>query len=140
MVEELAHGLDAFACVPPQLRGRVAEEVDARLLEPGGSQVAPKAVVEGRAGRASSLSSRSDEIVLDLFLGPDSTLIAAERLGRRCFGLELDPRHVDVAVRRWEEFTGKTAERIPATTLGAESVNEIEARLSAMGLGKVVLA
>ena len=84
-------------------------------------------------------SSRSDEIVFDPFLGSGSTLIAAEQLGRRCFGLELDPPYVDVAVRRWEAFTGKTATRISATKPAEESVNEIEARLSAMGLGKVVV-
>jgi DNA modification methylase len=54
-------------------------------------------------------SSRSDEIVFDPFLGSGSTLIAAERLGRRCFGIELDPRYVDVIVRRWEQSTGKEA-------------------------------
>ena len=56
-------------------------------------------------------SSKSGEIVLDAFLGSGSTLIACERLGRRCFGVELDPRYVDVAVRRWEEFTGRKAEK-----------------------------
>jgi DNA modification methylase len=57
-------------------------------------------------------SSRSREIILDPFLGSGSTLIAAEQLGRRCFGIELDPRYADVAVRRWEQVTGKTAQRI----------------------------
>jgi DNA modification methylase len=57
-------------------------------------------------------SSRSGEIVLDAFLGSGSTLIACERLGRRCFGIELDPRYVDVAVKRWETFTGGKAERV----------------------------
>jgi len=56
-------------------------------------------------------SSRTSEIVLDPFLGSGSTLIAAETLGRRCFGADLDPRYVDVAVRRWERVTGKTARR-----------------------------
>lgn len=56
-------------------------------------------------------SSRSGEVILDPFLGSGSTLIAAEQLGRRCFGLELDPRYTDVAVRRWERVTGKTARR-----------------------------
>ena len=56
-------------------------------------------------------SSKSGEIVLDAFLGSGSTLIACERLGRRCAGIELDPRYVDVAVRRWEAFTGKKAEQ-----------------------------
>lgn len=56
-------------------------------------------------------SSRSGEIVLDPFLGSGSTLIAAQQLGRRCVGIELDPRYADVAVRRWEQVTGKSARR-----------------------------
>jgi DNA modification methylase len=57
-------------------------------------------------------SSRTGEIVLDPFLGSGSTLIACEQLGRRCFGLDLDSRYIDVAVRRWEQVTGQTAERV----------------------------
>jgi DNA modification methylase len=49
------------------------------------------------------------EIIADPFLGSGSTLIACERLGRRCYGVEIEPRYVDVAVRRWEEYTGKKA-------------------------------
>jgi DNA modification methylase len=56
-------------------------------------------------------SSRSGEIVLDPFLGSGSTLVAAEQLRRRCYGVDLDPRYVDVAVRRWEQLTGETAKR-----------------------------
>jgi DNA modification methylase len=56
-------------------------------------------------------SSRSGDVVLDPFLGSGSTLIAAERLGRRCFGIDIDPRYVDVAVRRWERYTGGKARR-----------------------------
>jgi DNA modification methylase len=78
-------------------------------------------------------SSRTGEIVCDFFLGSGSTLIAAEQLGRRCLGLELDPRYVDVAVKRWERFTGKTALRVEA------DVAEAEAKLAALGLGKVRL-
>lgn len=47
--------------------------------------------------------------VIDLFLGSASTLIAAEKGGLRCFGMELSPAYVDVAVRRWEDFTGRVA-------------------------------
>jgi DNA modification methylase len=53
-------------------------------------------------------SARGD-IVLDAFLGSGSTLIAAERMGRVCCGIELDPRYVDVAIRRWEKHTGDKA-------------------------------
>lgn len=49
--------------------------------------------------------------VYDPFLGSGTTLIAAEQLGRRCYGMEIEPRYIDVIVRRWENFTGKTAER-----------------------------
>jgi DNA modification methylase len=45
-------------------------------------------------------------IVLDAFLGSGSTLIAAERTHRRCYGIELDPAYVDAAIRRWQRHTG----------------------------------
>jgi len=47
--------------------------------------------------------------VYDPFLGSGTTLIAAETTGRVCLGMELEPRLVDVAVRRWQSFTGMTA-------------------------------
>ena len=49
------------------------------------------------------------EIVLDGFLGSGTTVIAAERTGRRCYGLELDPGYVDTAIRRWQALTGESA-------------------------------
>ncbi len=48
-------------------------------------------------------------IILDCFLGSGTTLIAAERVGRICHGIELDPRYVDVAIRRWQKHTGDHA-------------------------------
>lgn len=53
-------------------------------------------------------------IILDVFGGSGSTLVAAEQEGRRACLLELDPRYCDVICRRYEQLTGKTAERIPA--------------------------
>jgi DNA modification methylase len=53
-------------------------------------------------------SARGD-IVLDSFLGSGSTLIAAERVGRVCYGIEIDPQYVDVAIRRWQRRTGADA-------------------------------
>ena len=49
--------------------------------------------------------TRRDDIVLDPFMGSGTTIVAAERVGRRCYGLELDPHYVDVAIRRWQFFT-----------------------------------
>lgn len=47
--------------------------------------------------------------VMDLFLGSGSTLIACEKTNRKCYGMELDPKYVDVIIKRWQEFTGKHA-------------------------------
>jgi DNA modification methylase len=49
--------------------------------------------------------TQRDEIVVDPFLGSGTTILAAEKVGRRGYGIELDPRYVDAAVRRWETFT-----------------------------------
>jgi DNA modification methylase len=54
-------------------------------------------------------SSRHGDRGLDPFLGSGSTLIAAARLGRRCAGIECDPRYVDVTVRRWQAWSGAEA-------------------------------
>ena len=48
-------------------------------------------------------------IVLDTFSGSGTTLLAAERVGRHAYSLEIDPRYVDVAIRRWQAFTGRDA-------------------------------
>ena len=54
-------------------------------------------------------NSNPGQAVYDPFLGSGTTLIAAETTGRVCLGMELEPRYVDVAVRRWQAFTGMTA-------------------------------
>jgi DNA modification methylase len=55
---------------------------------------------------------RAGEAVYDPFLGSGTALIAAERLGRRCYGLEIEPRYVQVAIERWQGFTGGQAVRL----------------------------
>lgn len=54
-------------------------------------------------------STKSKDIVLDLFGGSGTTLIAAQRLGRRAYLMELDPKYCDVIIKRYEEFTGDKA-------------------------------
>ena len=54
-------------------------------------------------------NTKGSDVVLDLFGGGGSTLIACEKTGRHARLMELDPKYVDVIVRRWQEFTGKTA-------------------------------
>jgi DNA modification methylase len=53
--------------------------------------------------------TRQGGLVLDTFLGSGTTLLAAERSGRRCRGVELDPAYVDLAIERWSDLTGKEA-------------------------------
>jgi site-specific DNA-methyltransferase (adenine-specific) len=55
-------------------------------------------------------NTKGQDVVLDLFGGSGSTLIACEKTGRKARLMELDPKYCDVIVKRWEEFTGKTAE------------------------------
>jgi DNA modification methylase len=66
------------------------------------------------AVRAIEYSSRKGENVLDLFGGSGSTLIGCEKTGRHAYLMELDELYCDVIVQRYEQFTGKKAERIAA--------------------------
>ena len=67
--------------------------------------------------------SRRKSIILDPFIGSGTTIIAAERTGRRARGIELDPAYVDVAVRRWQTYTGKAA-ALAATGETFETIEE----------------
>jgi DNA modification methylase len=83
-------------------------------------KVAPNAMVHltekpvELARRAIEYSSLPGEAVLDPFAGSGSTLIAAEQTGRQAFLMEVDPLYCDVVVARFEAFSGKKAERVPA--------------------------
>lgn len=57
-----------------------------------------------------SIVKKTTGIVFEPFCGSGSTLIAAEKTGRKCYGVELDPHYCDVIVARWEQFTGQKAE------------------------------
>ena len=57
-------------------------------------------------------SSRTGERVLDIFGGSGSTMMACEQLNRECYMVELDPHYCDVIIKRWENFTGRKAEKI----------------------------
>ena len=71
-------------------------------------------------------SARGD-IVLDAFLGSGTTVIAAERTGRRCYGLELDPLYVDTIVRRWQKLTGGSARHAASGRSFDDLSREVEA-------------
>jgi len=70
--------------------------------------------------------SMKGDAVVDLFMGSGTTIMAAEKVGRRAYGMELDPLYVDVAVRRWKAATkadvilagdGRTFEEVAAARL-----------------------
>lgn len=73
--------------------------------------------------------SRRGDIILDPFMGSGTTILAAERVGRRGFGLEIDPTYVDVTIRRWQDFTGQDA-ILDGTgqTFGEVAVDRIDGR------------
>jgi len=72
--------------------------------------------------------SKRGDLVLDPFCGSGTILIAAERTGRKARALEIDPLYVDVAIRRWEALTGKSA-----TLVSGETFEEIaEQRTAAL--------
>ena len=56
--------------------------------------------------------SYHDGDVYDPFVGSGTTIIAAERLGRRCYAMEIEPRYCDVAIKRWEDYTGQKAVKV----------------------------
>jgi DNA modification methylase len=60
--------------------------------------------------------SERGETIYDPFLGSGSTLIAADRVGRICYGLELNPAYVDLIICRWESLTGKAARLVDGRT------------------------
>jgi DNA modification methylase len=67
------------------------------------------------------------QIVLDAFLGSGTTVIAAERTGRRCYGLDLDPVYVDTIIRRWQTLTGEKARHAASSRLFDDLAGEAEA-------------
>jgi DNA modification methylase len=104
-------GVNSFA--------RSTEEGNLLELHP---TVKPVALV---ADAIMDCSARGD-LVLDSFLGSGTTLIACERTGRTCYGIELDPLYVDTIVRRWQKFTGLSATH--ATS--GRGFNELEKKVA----------
>lgn len=75
--------------------------------------------------------SRRGDLVFDPFMGSGTTILAAERVGRRAYGLELDPRYVDVAIRRWQAYTKRDA----VLAASSETFDEIARRSAASNKG-----
>ncbi|MDI1229468.1 MAG: site-specific DNA-methyltransferase [bacterium] len=95
-------GVNSFA-------GRSGQEGNLLKLHP---TVKPVRLVED----AIRDCSHRGGIILDPFLGSGTAVIAAEKIGRRCYGIELEPAYVDTAIRRWQKLTGKEAVRASCGT------------------------
>ena len=78
--------------------------------EENGNHPTPKPIA--LIGNELQISSNKGGIVLDLFGGSGSTMIACEQLGRKCYMMELDPHYCDVIIARWEKLTGNKAEKL----------------------------
>jgi hypothetical protein len=107
--------------------GRVTDEGNLLALHP---TVKPVQLV---ADAILDCTARGD-IILDPFLGSGSTLIAAERVGRRCFGIDIDPLYVDVAIRRWQRHTGghailaATGQAFDTVAVGRSAATRVRAK------------
>lgn len=84
--------------------GRITDEGNLLAIHP---TVKPLALIAD----AILDSTKRGDIVLDSFLGSGTTVLAAEKIGRRCRGIEIDPLYVDTAIRRWQRWTGEQARR-----------------------------
>jgi DNA modification methylase len=84
------------------------------IPRPKRSELHPTCKPVELVARAIANSSAPGDGVIDCFGGSGTTLIAAEQTGRKGYLMELDPLYCDVIVRRWEQFSGKKAERIEA--------------------------
>ena len=82
-----------------------------RFDKPTASPLHPTTKPVPLVQRAVENSSSPGDVVLDVFLGSGTSLIACERSGRTCYGMELEPKYIDVAIARWESFTGEKAIR-----------------------------
>lgn len=80
--------------------------------KPVSSNIHPTSKPIKLMARLARNSSRRGGIILDLFAGSGSTLIACEQLGRRSYNMELDPKYVDAIIDRYQEFTGNAVTRI----------------------------
>ena len=64
--------------------------------------------------------SVSDSTIFDPFCGSGTTIIASEKLNRKCYAIEIEPRYIDVAVKRWQNYTGKKGKNLTRPEVGID--------------------
>ena len=105
-------GDDKRLCPLPDRQQSDVWDIDRPISSPEHPTMKPVELV----GRAVTNSSRAHDTVIDFFAGSGTTLIACEQLGRSCCMMELDPKYVDVIIRRWETYTKEKAVKRHAGT------------------------
>lgn len=80
-------------------------------------------------------ATKRRDIVLDSFLGSGTALLAAEKVGRRCYGVEYEPKYVDIAIRRWQQMTGKDAVLVQRNGDDNESPTKDDCTFDALSAG-----
>jgi len=96
----------------------------AQATDIGNGLRAPEKPVSLVADAILDCSARND-VVLDPFLGSGTTVVAAERTGRICYGIEIDPNAVDTIIRRWQTFTGLAAKHATSGKTFREREKEV---------------
>jgi site-specific DNA-methyltransferase (adenine-specific) len=94
-------------------RGDRTQDTVWEIPRPARSELHPTMKPVELVERAIRNSSMPGERVLDMFVGSGTSLIAAERAGRICLAMELDPRYAQVAIERWSSFSGQTPRQVP---------------------------
>jgi DNA modification methylase len=94
--------------------GGRAQDTVWEIPRPRRSETHPTMKPVELVARALTNSSRPGDLVYEPFAGSGTTIIAAEQTRRRCVALEIDPRYAQVAVERWQAFTGAEAEKVDA--------------------------
>ncbi len=92
--------------------GRAGESSIWNIDKPTKSKLHPTMKPVSLISKCILNSSKSGDIVLDVFGGSGSTLISAQKLNRKCYMMELDEHYCDVIIQRWEDYTGKKAVRV----------------------------
>lgn len=108
--ERIAYGFDAGG--EHTWNGGRRQSTIWDIARPSASRSHPTMKPVELVRRAVLNSSLRGALVYDPFVGSGTTIIASEQLGRRCYAMDIDPRYVAVAIKRWEDFTGRTSERI----------------------------
>jgi len=93
-------------------RGSRKETEVWEIKRPSNSEEHPTMKPVELCQRAIKNSSKRGDIVMDLFAGSGSTLIACEKTNRICYGLEIDPHYCDIIIKRWEDYTDKKARKV----------------------------